>query len=99
MRHIRDLKISANSDEPLALYSLAVYYDQGKFLEEDKKSAQEFYCRAANAGNDLAKHIYGIMLYYGTETLEIDKELGLSFLNSSAENGVEDAKIFLDSIK
>jgi TPR repeat protein len=97
-RHILELNKAAEQKNSLALYSLAVYYDQGAILEENKSKAQDYYRRAANAGSNLAKHIYGIMLYYGTDTLEPDKDEGIKLLISSASNGVDDAKTFLSSI-
>ncbi|WP_369157507.1 tetratricopeptide repeat protein [Candidatus Thiodiazotropha sp. LNASS1] len=97
-RHILDLTKAAEQKNSLALYSIAVYYDQGTILEESKSKAQDYYCRAAKAGSDLAKHVYGIMLYYGTDTLKPNKEEGIKLLLSSASNGVDDARVFLSSI-
>ncbi len=97
-RHIHELEQASNKGNSLAQYSIAVYLEQGDLILENKIKAREYYQRSAEAGDKLAKNIFGIMLYYGTGGVDQDRNQGLSYLKSSASSGVEDAKIFLDSI-
>lgn len=98
LRHLSDLSCAANSGNSLAQYSLAVYYDRGDMVEEDKRKAEYLYRAASEGGLPIACHLYGIILYNGSDFTEMDREKGLELLRYAVNEGVDDAKTFLNSL-
>ena len=98
-RHLSQLLAASDGDEPLAHYALGVYFDTGEIVSSvDKQAACDYFRLAAEGGVPQGRHIYGIMLYYGTGGAEKDQPRGLAMITSAAESGVDEAKEFLESI-
>lgn len=97
-RHLSQLLAASDSNEPLAHYALGVYFDTGEIVASaDKQAACDYFRRAAEGGVPQGRHIYGIMLYYGTGGAEKDQSRGLAMIRSAADSGVDEAKEFLTS--
>ena len=100
-RHITSIQLAAEKGNSLAQYSMGVYYETGELVEQNQTYAEACYKNAAEQGMPLACYIYGTMLYYAhnTENVPLDPITGLKLLNIAAENGIQEAKSLLDSIK
>lgn len=98
VRHIECLVRASKLKNPLALYSLGVYYDRGELLELDKSKACDYFRESANLGMPQAEHIYGVMLYYGTGGAQQDQAKGLRLVKSAAQGGIAEALEFLEYI-
>ncbi len=95
-RHILTLEKLVELNHPLALYALGVYYDQGKFVLEDKNKAAHLFKLSSDLGIPQANFIYGVMLYYGTGGMDKDTEKALDLLNRAIAMNIQEAKEFLD---
>jgi|AntAceMinimDraft_11_1070367.scaffolds.fasta_scaffold52094_1 hypothetical protein len=99
IRHFSDLECAAELGNSLAQFSLAVYYETGDLVEADQNKAEEYYRLSSESKLPLACHIYGIMLYYGTEYTEMRRDKGLELVNYAANQHVDDATIFLNFLE
>jgi len=98
-RHIHLLINASEQNNPLALYSLGVYFDIGEFFQEDKKQAMKLFKQSAELNMPQAMYVYGVMIYYGTGGAIQDKKLALKYLNDAVSMDSEQAKDFLEFIK
>lgn len=60
-------------------------------VKQDKVKAAQLFKLAAIAGDVVAQCSYGLDLYYGSNGIAKDVELGLEYLRLSANSGVETA--------
>jgi len=97
-RHFDNILKASEKENPLALYSLGVYFDTGEYVEEDKEKAFVLFKSAADLGMPQAKHIYGVMQYYGTGWAEKNMDSALIMIKQASKEGVAEATEFLDYI-
>lgn len=83
---IENLRRSALAGARESMFNLAVSYDQGKGVKEDKKEARYWYSKAAMANLAQAQHNLGIMLLKG-EGGYADRRLAYAWLRIAKENG------------
>lgn len=82
---------AAEKEYPPAQYALGVYYDGGDIVKQDKLKAALLFKNSANNGYPKAQLSYGLDLYYGSNGIQEDICLGLSFIREAAANGIEEA--------
>ena len=85
-------------NHPLALYGLGVYYDKGELLPEDKEKTIHFFKESANLQNPQSNFIYGIMLYYGAEGININTNEAFGRLEYAISMGMKEAEEFIKFI-
>lgn len=76
-------------EDSWALFELARCYDLGEGVECDIKKAVEYYTRAAEMGNDKARHNLAHLYRYGAPGLEIDYEKAIKYYSEAADKGAE----------
>ena len=82
------LKRASNSKNPDALYDLAVCYEEGKGIKQDKCKAFELYLQAALRGDEQSIHEVGRCYYYGFG-VEEDRDLADIWLERAEELGLD----------
>lgn len=95
------LQLSAAKGDPLGLYNLAVMYESGSFLKEDKKQAQDLYRKAFKGMKKLAENndIYAqttlaLMYKYGDGTAK-NYQKAYKWLKKAAFQGYPEAENYL----
>ena len=94
-RHIETLESAAEMGVDLAFFSLGVYYDDGRFFEEDKVKANGYFRRAADLGLPQAQYLIGVMFFFGTGGMTKDQSRGEKLLKAAATAGVSEAESVL----
>lgn len=97
-RSVRLLTKAAAYEYPPAQYALGVYYDGGDLVKQDKMKAAMLFKSAAISGYSKAKLSYGLDLYYGSNGIPKDVDLGLDYIRKAAEAGIEEAVETLDDL-
>ena len=82
-------RLSEKIDDSWIFFDLALCYDFGKGVECDIKKAVEYYTRAAEMGNDKARHNLAHLYRYGAPGLEIDYEKAIKYYSEAADKGAE----------
>lgn len=83
---------------PAAWYRLGHQYDSGELREgRDSKKAREYWEKAASAGVPEAQYYLGAYYYYGTDSDEPNKELGMQLIRAAESNIPDTTKIFLEN--
>lgn len=85
-RRMRLLRLAAARDYPPALYALGASLDDtgdGR----SRKEAAELFRRAALHGHAHSQWIHGIDLLYGSNGIERNEALGVTFISNSANAG------------
>lgn len=95
------LKLSAEQQNPIGLYNLAVLYESGNFVKKDKNKAKELYQKAfkkmkklADDKNVIAQTTLGLMFKYGDGT-ERDYKKAFKWLKKAAHQGYPEAQNYL----
>lgn len=94
-RSIKMLESAAQKKYSPALYELAVAYDTGDAVEEDRKKAAILFGQAAHLGHIKAKWVHGTALIYSQDKSELDIALGMEMIKSSADDHYRPALIAL----
>ncbi len=94
-RHLKYMEIAMNQKNSIAIYVMAVYFDNGDLVQQDKVKACELYKASSELGMPLACHMYGVMLYYGTGGAIKDQKNGLELIRFAASENVAEAVEFL----
>ena len=97
-RSVRLLVEAAACEYPPAQYALGICYDGGDLVEQDKLKAALLFKAAAIGGYSKAQLSYGLDLYYGSNGIQKDTELGVVFVRKAAETGIAEAVTFLDEL-
>ncbi len=84
-------KKMAKQDDVQKQFNLAVMYDKGKEVEENKEQAFSLYQKAADQGYAEAQYRLGEMYDRG-EGIEENKECAFSFYETAAKNGYVEAQ-------
>ncbi|MFV0477815.1 MAG: tetratricopeptide repeat protein [Parahaliea sp.] len=97
-RSVRLLTKAAACEYPPAQYALGVYYDGGGLVEQDKLKAAMLFKAAAINGYSKAQLGYGLDLFYGSNGIQKNVELGLNYIRRAADAGIEEAVKTLDEL-
>jgi len=97
-RHFDNILKASEQGNPLVLYSLGAHFNMGEYFDEDKERAFLLFKSAAELGMHQAKHIYGVMQYYGTGGAEKKINLALEMIRGASKEGVDEATEFLEYI-
>ncbi len=89
-RSFNMLEESAKAKFAPAMYALAVCYDIGDLVDQNKMLAASWYRSATEAGHDRAKLHFGLALFSGVG-VDRNQEAGLRLIQEAAESGLEDA--------
>lgn len=92
------IEMAAKQEYPDALYTLGVMYDSGDGVDKDALKASSLFKTAAEKGHARAKLSYGLDLFYGSNGIPQDENLGLSFIKQAVDEEVEGAKETLDKL-
>jgi TPR repeat protein len=84
-RYLNLLRLSAEQDFPPALYALGYHYDTGDLVGEDKVHAARLFMRAAAAKHAHSQWLHGLALLYGRHGVAMNQELGLLYIQESAD--------------
>lgn len=76
---------AAAQDNPDAIWILALAYEHGRGVEENKEVAVDYYKRGAELGNAACQHSYACYIIRGE--IEGDTEYALNLLQHSADQG------------
>jgi uncharacterized protein len=91
---ISDLTKRAENGDACAQHSLALCYDAGEGVKEDKKRAAEWYAKAANQGHWWAQYMLGIHYKFGIGVIKDDSEAAKWF-RKAADHGMAPAQFEL----
>ncbi|MCP5432349.1 MAG: SEL1-like repeat protein [Alphaproteobacteria bacterium] len=89
-RGIELLKDAADRGYAPAQYRLAIFYENGRYVDADVKAARRFYEEAAKSGNTKAMYNLGVLYASGKGVAE-DWKTAASWFRRSADQGVTDA--------
>lgn len=78
---------AAQAGHVQAMFNLAVAYDTGEGVKEDKAEAFKWYQKSASLGEIASMHNLGIIYLLGLDGVAVDKELGLKLLEEAAAEG------------
>ena len=89
------IRLSADQEQPAALYRLAKLYETGQGVGQDAKTARTLTERAAKGGNRIAMH--DLALYYaeGRGGVNIDMSQAAKWFQEAAQRGVVDSQFNL----
>ena len=88
-RSLRLLEAASEGGVAEASYRLGVIYLYGDFVDNNSKSASDYFERAIAQGHAHSKFTYGFNLYYGLGDVKQDKSRGVRLLEEAAQEGVE----------
>jgi TPR repeat protein len=94
-RRIEMLRRAAGLGYAPALHALGVCYDTGDLVEGDPSYAATLLKAAAEKGHPKAKFLHGLNLFYASNGMHKDEELGLQLIRDAAQEGVEEAQEYL----
>ncbi len=98
-RSLKFIEQSAELGNKDALYTIGVYYESGLYYKIDMKKSSEYFKKSALLGHSRAKLSYGLDLFYGSNGINMDKKLGLIFVEQASNEGVESAKEIYQNLK
>jgi len=97
-RSFRLLTESADLGYAPAIYALGVCYDAGDLIEKNPLIAAKLFKKAAELGHCEAKLNYGLDLFYGSNGIPRDKEMGIEFVRQAVDGNVDGAREMLDKL-
>ncbi|WP_128841409.1 sel1 repeat family protein [Burkholderia catarinensis] len=74
-----------------AIYALGNFYLNGDLVERDDFVSSLLFKHAAEHGHSAAKLAHGLNLFYGSNGIEKDELLGVTFVKAADSEGVEGA--------
>jgi len=84
-RHLDWITQSANQEYPPALFELGNCYNDGELVSVDKIKAAQLFKRAAELKHARAQYHHAIDLLYGSNGIEKNESMGLTYLLESKE--------------
>ncbi|KAL3880340.1 hypothetical protein ACJMK2_032588 [Sinanodonta woodiana] len=78
-----------------AQFNLAVCYETGNGVKKDLKKAMEYYHLAAEENHPMSLYNLGVLYLEGGEDVQVNKHLGIKYLEKSAELGLAMAQTYL----
>ena len=87
----------AKSKHPRALNFLGAMYENGEYVEQDKKKAFELYSKSYKLGSLYGECSVGVCYFYGTCT-EVNEKKGIEMLEAASLKGFDNAKYQLSYI-
>ncbi|VWC82485.1 hypothetical protein BLA50215_01319 [Burkholderia lata] len=81
------------------IYELGACYEVGDLVGQDRIISSALYKKAAELGYSKAKLSYGLDLYHGSNGIEKNRVLGLTFIKQAMDENVEGAEAEWSELK